>query len=340
MTTEKINTHSTATTLAIAAICFFAPVIQNQIKKNNFNLNKEDEIFVKSYIQYGYLPLTILTLLIVTIVAKNSNNRQRLNSINIILIALTLILVIGGIIGALGGKTLTNTKQWSTNELVNDKPRTEQWVESWLLYFVPIYNQYVLYKEPNNIVVKESILRRILICIATIIDPSNISSILLITLTIMRAITQTLNIEIRWWKAKSIIDTVFIRFPSELAAYPIASIQRIVKWWHKQKTIFPMMLEQRKKHYQHEYINFKTAQKRYGLVIAISVLITLSYIKKLQLNPEYSLDILIRLIIIGNLATKLITKNIPTIPIIEELRSYIQHFVPKRTWWKDNYTPW
>jgi len=111
MTTEKINTHSTATTLAIAAICFFAPVIQNQIKKNNFNLNKEDEIFVKSYIQYGYLPLTILTLLIVTIVAKNSNNRQRLNSINIILIALTLILVIGGIIGALGGKTLTNTKQ-------------------------------------------------------------------------------------------------------------------------------------------------------------------------------------------------------------------------------------
>lgn len=339
MLTQKNNANSTAITLAIAAICFFAPVIQNQIKKNSFNLSEEEETFVKSYIQYGYLPLTILIVFITMIIAKNSNNRQRLSSINIILMTLTIVLIIGGIIAAIGGRTLINVKQWPAKQLVNNKTKNELLVDNWLLYFVPIYNQYALYKEPNNIVIKESILRRTLICIVTIIDPSNISSIIVITLMIMRAITQTLNIEIRWAEAKNIIGTTFIKFPSELVAYPTASIQRLAKKGNKQNAIFSIILEQRKKHYQHEYPNLKTAQKRYGLIIAISVLITLSYIKKLQLNPEYSIDILIRLIIIGNVTTSLITKNIPTIPLVEELWSYIQHFVLKKTWWKNTYSP-
>lgn len=311
-------------TLAIAAICFFAPIIQQQIKKNDFNLNTEEKGFVQSYIQYGYISLTILIILIVTSILKSSKNRQRLASINSIILILILTIVIGGIIAAISGKILIKTERQETNIDNNQKENRQQ---KSLLYYLPIYNQYARHNESHNEIIQESILRRTIICITTIIDPSNISSIILITVVIMRAIMQTLEIEVRSLKTQQRMNMLFTKCPNELTAYPIAGMQRLIEKLHKRKPVLTSIVQQWKDHYQQKYANSNIARTQYGFMIIISRTIMLSYITRLNLNPEYSIDILVRAIISGNFITSLLTKQTYIIPIVKEGRSYLEHFV-------------
>jgi|GEM_PF-1415416 hypothetical protein len=70
---QKQNTYSNKTELALSALMFFSPLIQNLTKKND--INKSEQNFLKGYIKLGYFNIILLGMTIFfQIIYYTSNN--------------------------------------------------------------------------------------------------------------------------------------------------------------------------------------------------------------------------------------------------------------------------
>lgn len=53
----KTTDTNTKTQLSLSAALFFAPLVQNMLKKGNRDITDQDKQFIQGYIKFGYITL-------------------------------------------------------------------------------------------------------------------------------------------------------------------------------------------------------------------------------------------------------------------------------------------
>lgn len=307
--------------LAMAALMFFSPLVQNIIKKKDMWLSLQDTKFVKGYIRLWYFSLILLLITIISGVVSYQINSWTIDTIYTISITITILILI---IGTLAILTNTNILSWDKRlidlyqeNITNDKKET-------VLKYLPLYNIYLRYKEHNfntpDIFIKESILARILFCIIWLMTTPFWTSIILI-LIILRVASLLGNIDIMSPKIKEYINKIFIKNPEELRWY----IRGWLVYVYKRVTTIELLtlnetVEKAKKDFSllynvqlHNSVHIKIQYLL--LVVAIGIWIS-------KCKPDFSLrtTTIPVIIILGRYLIMFIRWNhVPALPIFKEI---------------------
>jgi hypothetical protein len=303
---QKHKSYSNKTELALSALMFFAPLIQNLMKKNK--LDKSEDTFLKWYIKLWYFNITLLILTIVfqiTFYLKGNIIFQNIGFI--ISIILWISLSIWSIYAILNKEIFYNHKQQHL------KQNKESLLDN-ILYYIPIYNVYVRYNEHKfenpNIILKESLLLRAIFTIILLIFPWENTIITIFLLLCLRIIS--IANWIYWWeKYSNIINKAFKKNPEEIWGY-LAWILKTLFNWKKIKENIDNIKQ------QFEFIpkiDYKQILSQYLILI-----IVLWFLFYLWITNHY-LNIIIASILITWRYWIMIIKrqHVPNIPILKEI---------------------
>lgn len=221
---DKNINSTTKVQLSLAALMFFSPLVSNMLKKDNLELNNEDNKFIKWYIRLGNYLLIILW---VTIISWILNYNIQSDIINVIyslsIISLTTMLVVWTI----SILTDTNILSWDKKlvDLYYENVTSDK--KEVLTNYTPIYNIYLWYTQHNfnqpNLLIKESILAWLIFIILWFFTNTFWASTFLIIIIIRIA-------SLMWWidfvspQIKKIINRLFTKNPEEIRWYIKGSI--------------------------------------------------------------------------------------------------------------------
>ncbi len=196
---------------AFSAIMFFAPLIKNDIKNNNY-LSNEDKIFINWYIKLWYINITILIITILLWIIQLLTKNLIIKRISIVfLILLAILLIIWAILVAL-------------NKNLNPNNVNIEWKQDFdkLLYFIPIYNIYIWYENHNfeweNSIIKCSIILRSIFTLVAVFVTNIYINIFIVCIILFIALCN-INWISFWTKLKNFFNQSFFKNPEEIRWY-------------------------------------------------------------------------------------------------------------------------
>lgn len=258
METKINNNINKKNEFAFSAIMFFAPLIKNNIKKDD-NLSQEDKSFINWYIKLWYINIILLIITIILWVIQLSTNNLIIKKISIwFLIGLAILLIMWTILVAL------NKNINPDNDLSNI-----EWDKNFdkLLYFIPIYNIYSWYEnhefEWENSTIKCSIILRSIFALSAIFIMNIYLNIFILCVILIIALCN-MNWIYFWSKWKQTFNNSFSKNPEEIRWYIAGPIYALFN-----KKELNNNIEEQKKHY--EFL-FKTENKQ---IIVEYILLTI-----------------------------------------------------------------
>lgn len=302
---QKQKSYSNKTELALSALMFFAPLIQNLIKKNN--IEKSDQNFLNWYIKLWYFNIILLALTIIfqiTFYLKSNIIFQNIGFI--ISIILWISLSIWSVYAILNKEIFYNQKKQ------NLKQNKENLLDN-ILYYIPIYNIYIRYNEHKfekpNIILKESLLLRTIFTIILLIFPWENTIIAIFLLLFLRIIS--IANWIYWWeKYFDIINKSFKKNPEEIWGYILGVIQTLFNWKKIKENIINIKQ-------QFEFIpkiDYKQILSQYLILIILLWFLFYLWITNNNLNI-----IIASMLITWRYWTMIVKrKHVPNVPILKE----------------------
>lgn len=205
--------------LSLASLMFFAPFVQDLLKNGHLHLDEEEQSFIKSYIKYGYLNITILSVLIIISIINFFLKIEFINTLLTVgLIGIISSLVIG-VFCVFSGKTIFKGEgtviQWKEIEKHN---------ADILLSFIPGYNIYLWYKvghfDHPYYWLKESLIIWTLYVFLTLSIANTIVSSFILILIFVRIIFLLGGIDLIYDHIKHHLNSLFETNIEELWGYP------------------------------------------------------------------------------------------------------------------------
>ncbi len=326
--------NQTKTQLSLAALMFFSPLVQNMIKKNNLWLSIDDIKFIKWYIKLWYFAIILLIITIISWVTSYQTNALNIETIYTISITITIIILCIWTLAILTNKDILS---WDTQLLdVHQEHITTNKTEI-ILQYLPLYNIYLRYKEHNfekpNLLLKESILIRIIFCIVWLTTTIFWTSAILIFI-ILRIASLIWEIDIIWPQIKTYINDIFNKNPEEIRWYISWSIKYLINKikWNKEitNTDYKSTIKEEKESLSllyniqlHNSIHIKT---QYILFIT-TIILWIIYIQ-----PNFSLrtTTIPAIIIVWRYVLMFIRrKHLPALPIFKEITDLLTYILEK-----------
>ncbi len=286
---------------ALSAIMFFAPLIKNNIKNDN-KLTYEEKSFIYGFIKLGYLNIILLAIaLVLQIFHRNTSNKVFQNISIWILILLAILLIIWCIL-AIFGKNINKNKIEMTSDFDQ------------ILYFIPIYNIYIRYKnhqfEWENSTIKSSIVLRSIFSLSLIFIPNNYVNLCLFIIILLKAIC-TVNWLNFGTKFRNFVNNIFFKNPEEIWWYIIWTVCSLSnKNWLQEN------INNQKKHF--EFL-FKTDNKQIIAEYSLLWLILLLFVYLGIQNNDFKIFIWTALIFFRYLIMIINRKHLPHIPVLREI---------------------
>lgn len=211
--------NQTKIQLALAALMFFAPLVQHTLNKWTLELNNKEKTFIQWYIKFGYIALILLAIIILTgsvAYRLESSAIDRIYSWSIILLTIMLII---GTVGIVTDTNILSDDKWLIDiyhqHISIDKKEI-------FLNYLPVYNIFLRYKEHEftkpNLIVKESIIAWLVFILVGIFTTPFLTSIVLIVI-IIRVTSLLANTDIVHPEVKKFINTLFTKNPEEIRWY-------------------------------------------------------------------------------------------------------------------------
>lgn len=217
---------SNTTMMALAALMFFAPLVQYMLKRWTLNLSTEDQMFVWWYIRLWHINWIFLLITIISWIANFFVSSSILSVLYAICIGIVLILLIVWSLCVLSHVSLSIQKDFTLQFYeVGDK----RWL---LLKFFPFYNIYARYQVHNfgnpNRRLKESLIWRTFFVLFAVTGHPLVLSVIIV-LRLLRIVTLMAGIDVLHIKVKSDINTLFFKNPEEIWWYVTGSLVFIIK---------------------------------------------------------------------------------------------------------------
>lgn len=310
--------------LALAALFFFAPFVQNLLKKNTLDINKEDETFVTGYIRAGYLIIGTVLVLIGTYIAEIFTNRE-----------LLFYIYTFGMYGLLGGLVIGVGMVFSQKNILQHKDAIIQWEKTEtdaskiIPSFTPIYNVYTRFRLQKFATpfwwIKEARLWRALYILVVLIRQNESLNTIILIAIITRISLLLGNIDIIPKHAKSVINKFFLVNVEEMRCYMSGGIQHLINMFQKTAKQKAQSFEQQVSRCKEEYMKLYSFQNNRKLVCEYGLgIIGLGIYMATQLENNmrgvgnlFSYSALIMLI--GKYIVHIRRKEFPIIPVIHEV---------------------
>lgn len=312
---QKQNTYSNKTELALSALMFFSPLIQNLTKKND--INKSEQNFLKGYIKLGYFNIILLGMTIFfQIIYYTSNNSLFQNLWFVISIVLWISLTVWSICAILNKEIFWNNNK--TN-LIHSK---DALLDN-ILCYIPIYNIYKRYDEHKfenpNILLKESLLLWTIFSILLLIFPWESLIIMIILIVVLRIISVSNGVY--WWeKFENTINKIFKKNPEEIWGYFLGIIKTLFNW----KKIKENISNIKQTFELIPKIDYKQILWQYLILLIILLFSFYLWIKNDNINVVVAL-----LLITWRYGVMIIKrKHVPNIPILKE---FVNLFFKKKS---------
>lgn len=312
MNTKVTNSINRKTEFAFSAIMFFAPLIKNNIK-NNQKLTQEEKIFISWFIKLWYINIILLVIAIILWIIWFRTNNIIIQRVDMwVLIFLSILLVIWTILAAL------DKNLWSINDLKN-----LDWKADFnkILYFIPLYNIYIWYRnhqfEWENGTIKCGIffLAIFVLCAVFIRSMYVNLSILALVLLIMICGINWISL---WTRRDKFFNEVFVKNPEEI-------------WWYVSGLLLSLFnrkwlknnIDGQKK--QFEFL-FKIDNKQIIFEYILLWLLCASGICVWIIYWEYSLLMWNILIVLRYFMMAIKWKHLPHLPIFRWISSIFFRF--------------
>ena len=212
--------------LALAAVMFFGLLVKNFVQNNKNEFSETELQYIESYIHYGYITMISGIFTIICIVLYYIYPTMIFYRLHTIAIAVSIILLTIGTIGALSESIIIHN-----SKIVYTKTNID--ASSVIMYYMPIYNIFLRYKEHNfitpNIYLKESIVVRSLRSILGLITQSQSLLIICFLIILARIVSVASGIDISNKKYKQSIHAIFQVNPEEWRAYIVGSIEYYIQ---------------------------------------------------------------------------------------------------------------
>ncbi|MCK9466879.1 MAG: hypothetical protein M0P94_00980 [Candidatus Absconditabacterales bacterium] len=304
---KKQKTYSNKTELALSALMFFSPLIQNLIKKNNINIEESEKNFLNGYIKLGYFNIILLGISVFFQIIYYTSNNKLFQSLGIILsIVLGISLVIGSVYAILNKEILGKNNEKDFNY------KDEKLLDN-ILYYIPVYNVYKRYNEHKfenpNILLKESLLLRTVFTVFLLIFPGENLIIILILIVALRIISIA-NGLYGGEKFNIIINKIFKKNPEEIWGYILGVSTTLFNG----KKITENISNIKQKFELIPKIDYKQILSQY-----LILLILLGFLFYLGVSNNNINLIFAALLITGRYGVMIIKrKHVPNIPILKE----------------------
>ncbi len=326
---------------SLVCIMFFPRIVHFLIRSNDYELSNEDKNFIKWYIKYWFIILIIILFAIVFWVLSVMTNLlpSIFSLISKILTFIWIAMIITWIFMIFSEKSIL---QWKTQ--IKYK-KIESWNIDLIFYYIPIYNIYLWYSNPNMSQywwIKESIIFWYLWAIIVLLTQSIWLWFLLLIFLFIRIVS------VIWWidfihdKYKEKADKFFEKNPEEIFAYikwPIIFLyNKLISWWKYTVKWIIEEIEQNKKEYSNikniEYTTNKAIliqQKEivweYILLIIFLYFIFNNLLLFIQTNIYWNILILAFIFIIWRFIVSLYIKKLPFIPVSHEIILIIKRLI-------------
>ena len=304
---QKQKTYSNKTELALSALMFFSPLIQNLIKKNNINIEESEKNFLNWYIKLWYFNIILLGISIFFQIIYYTSNNKLFQSLWIILsIVLWISLVIWSVYAILNKEIL-----WKNNE--KDFNYKDEKLLDNILYYIPVYNVYKRYNEHKfenpNILLKESLLLRTVFTVFLLIFPWENLIIILILIVALRIIS--IANWLYWWeKFNIIINKIFKKNPEEIWGYILGVITTLFNW----KKITENISNIKQKFELIPKIDYKQILSQYLILLILLWFLFYLWVSNNNINLIFA-----ALLITWRYGVMIIKrKHVPNIPILKE----------------------
>ncbi|MDD2537179.1 MAG: hypothetical protein PHU61_01660 [Candidatus Absconditabacteria bacterium] len=198
---------------ALAGLLFFGPLVSPSTRKKTDQLSPYESTFILSYCSLGIVNLGLAILGISGMVISYFFPNIITPWITTLCLWAVAIICCTGILGCLNQVILLDLDE---QQVISNKG-------SVLKSFIPLYNVYLWYHlrkyDTPYRWLKESLLRWTLFIWGTVLLGSKMGIVLLVII-LVRLLLLILNIDIISNSAKSKINQLFVKYPSELFAYP------------------------------------------------------------------------------------------------------------------------
>ncbi len=203
--------------LSLSAIMFFAPLVKNLLEHSHLTLNAEDKKFIEWYCKLGYFIIFALFIAIINWFIGFFMNSAVLERVNI---ALTVWIIATIITGAL---MIFSDKHILESDEKLEFKEIQKGDSNIFMAFLPFYNFFLRYKlhsfEKPFRWLKESLLRRTLFIIISLIFPYWGFDIAILLLIIIRIATLLGGIDLINDSIKELLNNLFTTNIEELRAY-------------------------------------------------------------------------------------------------------------------------
>jgi len=304
---KKQKTYSNKTELALSALMFFSPLIQNLIKKNNINIEESEKNFLNWYIKLWYFNIILLGISVFFQIIYYTSNNKLFQSLWIILsIVLWISLVIWSVYAILNKEIL-----WKNNE--KDFNYKDEKLLDNILYYIPVYNVYKRYNEHKfenpNILLKESLLLRTVFTVFLLIFPWENLIIILILIVALRIIS--IANWLYWWeKFNIIINKIFKKNPEEIWGYILGVSTTLFNW----KKITENISNIKQKFELIPKIDYKQILSQYLILLILLWFLFYLWVSNNNINLIFA-----ALLITWRYGVMIIKrKHVPNIPILKE----------------------
>ena len=300
------KTYNNKIELALSALMFFWPLIQNIVKKNKY-LSNWDIQFISWFIKLWYFNIILLAISIFTQICFYITRISLLQNASFIIgIILWISLITWSIFAILNKNILQNNDEENITEKEVDLLTN-------ILYYIPIYNIYIWYKKHNfenpELMIKESIILWTIFTVSMLIFKWNSTILLIIIIFIIRIISITTGIYLadKQWK---IINNLFKKNPEEIWSY----ISWTIKTIFNSKTINENITTTKQKFELIPKLEYRQILLQYIILTMIIWFLVYTGYSSRNLNLIISCWL-----IIGRYLIMIIKRrHVPNLPIIKE----------------------
>jgi hypothetical protein len=293
--------------LSFTSLYFFAPFIGNLVNKENFWLWEEEKKQVYSYVSLWYINIWFLLLYFAMTLLHLLKGREWTQWVSVIAGIIIIIILLWGTVAIISDKQLiTPTSAIKHKDMMAKS-------------FIPVYNVYLRYKlyrfHQPYWRLKESLLRRWLYIVITLLDPTSAGPIIIIVCILIRVTTLIADIDLIPHKLKQRINQIFTNNPEELRAYVEAGWDYLIY-----KKNYTISLNSNKQDYQKEnsLLSKEYATSYIVLIIIVGVLMVRTG-KKYISNSSMIFDLIAYALLLSKYIIHLYLQKWPTIPLIHTI---------------------
>ena len=315
--------------LALASLLFFAPLVRWLLREDKLPLSDEDKTFIESYMWRGYITIA-LTIIVLAI---------GLLSLFMDFTILTLIYgrwlyviiasIVAWVIGIIANRTLI---KWPIKLFVNEEMNHDK--GNMFVSYLPWYNIFLRYSlkkfDKPYWRAKESLIRRWVITIVSVIFQNELAAIFMVLLLITRIVTLLSGIDIISKKHKDTWNHLFHTNPEEIRAYITGTFSYLFhKMKHDPNISLLEIINNHKKPYQQLYSFDHNATLILEYILWITLLVMIS-MWPISLYIKWVTSVMFfvgLLVLLSRYIMMWVRNTFPLIPLFHEISTLLIHVV-------------